>query len=73
MTSVFAIVMECYANRKTVEKRLFHNEMHCRKGDIKDSFCGMIPVAVDKINKMAECGFPRLEVNEGGFAGFLQQ
>ena len=33
----------------------------------------MIPVAVDKMNKMAECGYPRLEVNEVGFAGFLQQ
>ena len=37
----------------------------------EDSVSGMITVAVDKINKMAECGFPRLEVNEVGFAGFL--
>ena len=34
---------------------------------------GMIPVTVDKINKMVQCGFPHLEVNEAGFAGFLQQ
>ena len=34
---------------------------------------GMIPVAVDIINKMAECGSPRLEVNKVGIAGFLQQ
>ena len=39
----------------------------------EDSVSRMIPVAVDKINKMAECGSPRLEVNEVDFAGFLKQ
>ena len=39
----------------------------------EDSVSGMIPVAIDKINKMAECGSPRLEINDVGFAGFLQQ
>ena len=39
----------------------------------ENSVSGMIPVAVDKINKMADFGSPRLEVNEVGFAGFLQQ
>ena len=39
----------------------------------EDLVSGMIPVTVDKINKMAECRSPRLEVNEVGFAGFLQQ
>ena len=39
----------------------------------EDSVNRMIPVVVDKINKMVECGSPRLEVNEVGFAGFLQQ
>ena len=39
----------------------------------EDSVSGMIPVAVDIINKMAECGSPRLNVNEVGFAGFLLQ
>ena len=35
---------------------------------------GVIPVAVDKINKMAESGSPRLGVKEVVFfAGFLQQ
>ena len=28
----------------------------------KDSVSGVIPVAVDKINKMAECGYPRFGV-----------
>ena len=37
----------------------------------EDSVSGMITVAVDKINKMGECGSPRLEVNEVDFAGFL--
>ena len=37
------------------------------------SVSGIIPVAVDKMNKMADCGYPRLEVNEVGCAGFLQQ
>ena len=41
--------------------------MHCGNGN------GMIPVAVDKINKMAECGSPRLEVNVFGFDGIIQQ
>ena len=39
---------------------------------IEGSVSGIIPVALDKINKMPECGYPRLEVNEVGFAGFLQ-
>ena len=40
----------------------------------EDYVSGMTPVAIDKINKMAECGgSPPLEVNEVGFAGFLQQ
>ena len=30
----------------------------------------MIPVLVEKINKVAECGSLRFEVNEVGFAGF---
>ena len=30
------------------------------------SISGVIPVPVDKINKMPECGSPRLEVNEVG-------
>ena len=39
----------------------------------ENSVSGVIPVAVDKINMMAELGSPRLEVNEVSFAGFLQQ
>ena len=38
---------------------------------IPSGVSGMITVVVDKINKMAECGYPRLEVNEVGFARFL--
>ena len=33
----------------------------------EDSVSGAIPVSVDKINKMAECGSPCLGVNEVGF------
>ena len=33
----------------------------------EDSVSGVIPVAVDKINKMAESGSPRSVVNEVGF------
>ena len=33
----------------------------------EDLVSGVIPVAVDKINKMAESGSPRLGVNEVGF------
>ena len=32
-----------------------------------------LPVAVDKIDKLAKCGSHHLEVNDVGFAGFLQQ
>ena len=32
----------------------------------EDSVSGAIPVSVDKINKMAECGSPRFGVNEVG-------
>ena len=39
----------------------------------ENSVSGMIPVAVDKINMMAEFGSPRLEEKEVVFAGFLQQ
>ena len=30
----------------------------------EESISGVIPVPVDKINKMAECGSPRFGVNE---------
>ena len=33
----------------------------------EDSVSGVIPVAVDKINQMAECGSPRFGVNTVGF------
>ena len=33
----------------------------------EDSVSGVIPVAVDKIDKLAEGGSPRLGVNEVGF------
>ena len=33
----------------------------------EDSVRGVIPVAVDKINKIAESGSPRFGVNEVGF------
>ena len=33
----------------------------------EDSVSGVIPVAVDKINKMPESGSPRLGVNEVSF------
>ena len=71
MTSVSTIVMECYVNRQT-RKDDFTMKCIVVVAILEDSVSGMIPVAVDKINKMAECGYPRLEVNEVGFAGFLQ-
>ena len=37
----------------------------------QDSVSGVIPVAVDKINKMAESGPPRLGINAVGFSGLL--
>ena len=72
MTSVSAIVMECYDNRQT-GKDYFTTKCIAVAAIFKDFVSGIIPVAVDKINKMAECGSPRLEVNEVCFAGFLQQ
>ena len=39
----------------------------------EDSVSGVIPVAVDKINKFPESGSPHLGVNDMVFAGFLQQ
>ena len=73
MTSVSAVVMECYVNGQTDEKICFYKECIVVVAIFEISVSGMISVAVDKINKMAVFGSPLLEVNEFGFAGFLQQ
>ena len=60
MTSVSAIVMEHYVNNKTDKKSIVI------AGIFEESVNGVIPVAVDKINHMAESGSPLMGVNEVG-------
>ena len=67
--------MGCYVNRQT-RKDYFTTKCIVVAAKFEDSVSGMTPVAIDKINKMVELecgGSPSLEVNEVGFAGFLQQ
>ena len=61
-----------FTNRQTI-KYIFTTKCIVLVAIFEDSISGMIPVAVDKLNKMAESGFPRLGLNEVGIAGFLQQ
>ena len=64
--------MECYYNRQ-MRKDDFTTKCIVLAAIFEDSVSEMISVSVDKINKMAECGYASMEVNEVGFAGFLQQ
>ena len=66
MTSVSAILMECYVNRQT-RKDDFTMKCIVEAAIFENSVSGMIPVSCCKIYKMVECGYPRLEVNEVGF------
>ena len=72
MTLVSAIVMESNVNRQT-RKEEFTTKCIVVAAIFEDSVSGMIPVAVDKINKMAECGSSRFEVKWVCFAGCLHQ
>ena len=56
MTSVDNIVMERYVRNRRTRKDEFYIRMHCHSGDF---VCRVIAVAAVKINKMADCGFPR--------------
>ena len=73
MTSVSALLWSVTLTDRQTRKDDFTRKYIVVSAIFEDSVRGMIPVAVDKINKMVECGYPRLEVNEVGFAGFLQQ
>ena len=73
MTSVSTIVMACYLTDRHARKDDFTTKCIVVTAIFENFVGGMIPVAVDKINKMAEFGSPRLEENEVHFAGFLQQ
>ena len=69
ITSVSAIDMERKVNKQTDEKKYdFTTKCIVVATIFEESVSGVIPVAVDKMNKMTECGSPRLEVN-----GFVLQ
>ena len=67
MTSIFAINMKRYVNKQTDEKYDFTTKYIVVAAIFEESVSGVIHVPVDKINKMAECGSPRIGVNEVGF------
>ena len=81
MVSISAIVMERYVDRQTDrrEKDHFTTKSSVTAAIFEDSVSRVIPVAVVKINKMAESESPRMAlflmgVNEVEFfAYFLQQ
>ena len=56
MTSVSTIVMKRYVNKHTDEKDEFTTKCIVLVARFEDFVRGVIPVAVNKINKMAESG-----------------
>ena len=70
MTSVLAIVSGVTLRNIQMSKDDFTTKCIVVEVIFEDSASGVIFVPADKINKMAECGSPRLGVN---VVGFLQQ
>ena len=67
MMSVYAIVMEHTPTNRQTRKDYFTTKCIFVAAIFEDFVSGVIPEAVDKINKMAESGSPRLGVNEVWF------
>ena len=59
--------MKRYVIKQTDEKRIFTTKCIVLCAIFVDSVSGVILVAVDKINSIAERGSPRLGQNEVGF------